>query len=63
MSSKKVVLRIPLGRIKAITSMEVTHQDAWGQVFRDKFYKKKGLGIRSMLLYQDIRKKNSMCII
>lgn len=63
MLSKKVMSRIPPEKTKAVTSTEVTHQDAWGQVFHDKFHKEKGLGTRGISLCQDIRKTNSICIV
>lgn len=40
--SKKVVSHIPLRKKRAVTSTEITHQDAWRQVFCDKFHEEKG---------------------
>lgn len=61
MSSKKIVSRIPPGKKRTVTTTEVTPQDAWGQVYRDKFHEEKVLRIRGMSLCQDIRRTHSMC--
>lgn len=46
------------GEKKTITTMEIIPQDAWGQVYHNKFHKEKRLETRRTSLCQNIKKKH-----
>lgn len=59
--SKKIVLYIFSKKTKIVIIMEVTFQDAWRQIYYNKFYLKKVLETYKILLYQN-NKKNILYI-